>query len=275
MTAAPRPASPASRRDPGPVGFIFGMSFGAVVTVFFSWALSIAIEFAGMQFLWQERGVLHSRDLVIEDLGYIEAAPHSVIVEDTVAFSRWLIAQVAIPFEKLGVLGFYERAAARVDELAALQAASASEGGANGVARGVAGAVAGRARGVASSLKRTAAHSNLTLATLGLIALYTAQDTALRLVIVLFALPAFVLACLLGAVDGLMRRDLRKWGGGRESSFVYHHAKAMTFLALGGGFGLYLAWPTGGFNPAYMVLVFTALVAWSLSLTLSSFKKYL
>jgi hypothetical protein len=275
MTAAPRPASPASRRDPGPVGFVFGMSFGAVVTVFFSWALSIAIEFAGMQFLWQERGVLHSRDLVIEDLGYIEAAPHSVIVEDTVAFSRWLIAQVAVPFEKLGVLGFYERAAARVDELAALQAASASEGGANGVASGVASAVAGRARGVASSLKRTAAHSNLTLATLGLIALYTAQDTALRLVIVVFALPAFVLACLLGAVDGLMRRDLRKWGGGRESSFVYHHAKATTFLALGGGFGLYLAWPTGGFNPAYMVLVFTALVAWSLSLTLSSFKKYL
>ena len=113
------------------------------------------------------------------------------------------------------------------------------------------------------------------LATVGIVAMYTAQDTALRLAIVLFALPAFVLACLLGAVDGLVRRDLRKWGGGRESSFVYHHAKSSTYLALGGGFSLYLAWPTGGFNPAYMVLVFTALTAWSLSLTLSSFKKYL
>jgi integrating conjugative element membrane protein (TIGR03747 family) len=112
-------------------------------------------------------------------------------------------------------------------------------------------------------------------ATLGMVAMYTAQDTALRLAIVVFALPAFVLACLLGAVDGMVRRDLRKWGGGRESSFVYHHAKAMTYLTLGGGFSLYLAWPGGGFNPAYMVLAGTALVAWSLSLTLSSFKKYL
>jgi Domain of unknown function (DUF4400) len=44
---------------------------------------------------------------------------------------------------------------------------------------------------------------------------------------------------------------------------------------LTGGFGLYLAWPFGGFNPAYMVLVFTVLVAMSLSTTLAAFKKYL
>ena len=48
-----------------------------------------------------------------------------------------------------------------------------------------------------------------------------------------------------------------------------------SYLALGGGFALYLAWPFGGFNPSHMVLVFTFLVAWFLSLTLSSFKKYL
>ncbi len=112
------------------------------------------------------------------------------------------------------------------------------------------------------------------LTTLGMVALYTAQDTALRLSIVVFALPAFALACLLGAVDGLVRRDLRRWGGGRESSFLYHHAKAFTYLALGGGFSIYLAWPTSGFNPAYMVLVCTVLVAWSLSVTAASFKKY-
>ena len=41
-----------------------------------------------------------------------------------------------------------------------------------------------------------------------------------------------------------------------------------------GGFGLYLTWPFGGFNPAYMVLVFTVLVAATLSTTVASFKKY-
>ncbi|MCX8516905.1 MAG: DUF4400 domain-containing protein [Rhodoferax sp.] len=48
---------------------------------------------------------------------------------------------------------------------------------------------------------------------------------------------------MVGVVDGLVRRDLRRWGGGRESSFVYHHAKRYTHWALTGGFGLYLAWP--------------------------------
>ena len=82
------------------------------------------------------------------------------------------------------------------------------------------------------------------------------------------------LALLLGTVDGLVRRDLRRWQGGRESSFVYHHAKRYTGWALTGGFGLYLTWPFGGFNPAYMVLVFTVLVAATLSTTVASFKKY-
>ena len=95
-----------------------------------------------------------------------------------------------------------------------------------------------------------------------------------RLSVALFALPAFALACIVGTVDGLVRRDLRRWRGGRESSFVYHHAKRYTGWALTGGFGLYLTWPFGGFNPAYMVLVFTVLVAATLSTTVASFKKY-
>ena len=84
-----------------------------------------------------------------------------------------------------------------------------------------------------------------------------------------------VLADAVGAVDGLVRRDLRRWSGGRESSFVYHHAKRYTAWALTGGFGLYLTWPFGGFNPAYMVLIFTALVAATLSTTVASLKKYM
>ena len=75
-------------------------------------------------------------------------------------------------------------------------------------------------------------------------------------------------------IDGLVRRDLRRWTGARESSFLYHHAKRYTHWALTGGFGLYLSWPFGGFNPAYMVLVFTFLVAIALSTTVAAFKKY-
>ena len=35
----------------------------------------------------------------------------------------------------------------------------------------------------------------------------------------------FVLLTWVGLVDGLVQCDLRRWGGGRESSYVYHYAK--------------------------------------------------
>ena len=127
---------------------------------------------------------------------------------------------------------------------------------------------------VPKSLQSTTAGASQFISTILVVAMYVAMDVALRLSVALYALPAFVLACLVGAVDGLVRRDLRRWSGGRESSFVYHHAKRYTAWALTGGFGLYLTWPFGGFNPAYMVLVFTVLVAATLSTTVAAFKKY-
>lgn len=246
------PSHSAAVAGHGPLGIAVSLAFGLVLTTAFSWFLSIVIELVGMHTLWKDKGALHARDLVQEDLRYIAEAPHSLIVADTVRFSRELIAHVAMPFERLDVVGSHERTGAALQRPATRAARPGS-----------------------ATLERISATLARMWSTLGVVAMYTAQDTALRLAIVVFALPAFVLACLLGAVDGMVRRDLRKWGGGRESSFVYHHAKAMTYLALGGGFSLYLAWPGGGFNPAYMVLAGTALVAWSLSLTLSSFKKYL
>lgn len=262
MATAARPAAApaASPSDQGPIGFIFAMTIGAFFTILFSWFLSICIETVGSYTFWKDRGVFHSRSLVIEDLGYIAAAPHSLLVSDTVGFAHDLISRVGAPFIRLGVISFYERTQAEAEALRTTGMGAASTGGPSGVV---------------NALKRTSVTSNQMLSRIGVIALFTAQDTVLRLAIVIFALPAFVLACLLGAVDGLVRRDLRKWGGGRESSFIYHHAKSTTYMVLGGGFALYLSWPTGGFNPAYMVLVFTFLVAWFLSLTLSSFKKYL
>jgi len=255
MTAKVQPPShTAAVNGHGPVGVLFGVLVGAVMATAFSWVFSIIIEVVGMNTIWKDTGVFHARQLVLDDLRYIENAPHSVIVPDTVAFARDMASYVALPFVKLGVVGLYERA--------------------HSTAAGPA-ATAGKKLAAPAALSGLSAWMTRMWSLLGMIALYTAQDTALRLAIVVLALPAFVLACLLGAVDGLVRRDLRKWGGGRESSFVYHHAKATTYLSLGGGFSLYLSWPGGGFNPAHMVLVFTVLVAWGLSLTLSSFKKYL
>lgn len=66
----------------------------------------------------------------------------------------------------------------------------------------------------------------------------------IRVMILFLSLPLFGLVILTGIVDGLVRRDLRRYGAGYESSFVYHHAKRFIKPALYGPCMLYLAWPT-------------------------------
>ena len=47
-----------------------------------------------------------------------------------------------------------------------------------------------------------------------------------RLLVLVLTLPLFLLAAFVGMIDGLVRRDIRKFGAGRESGFIYHRAKA-------------------------------------------------
>jgi integrating conjugative element membrane protein (TIGR03747 family) len=61
------------------------------------------------------------------------------------------------------------------------------------------------------------------------------QVFSVRLAVLALAMPVFVTFGLVSIVDGLAKRDLRRWGGGRESSFIYHWAKrtALPLLVLG------------------------------------------
>jgi len=100
------------------------------------------------------------------------------------------------------------------------------------------------------------------------------QVFSVRLAISTLAMPIFVLFSLVALVDGFVKRDLRRWGGGRESSFVYHWAKrsAMPLMVL--SWVIYLALPFS-LHPTFIVLPFAALFALSVAVTASTFKKYL
>lgn len=251
-----RPVKPATR---GPVLLAFEMMMGLIMVSVSACVIGLMIEIAGMYTFWKGQGTQHARSVVEQDLGYIAAAPKSLLIDDTVAFSHKMIGYIAWPYEKFGVLQWYANSHdPKAQQAAAAQAVTAS----------------GK-KTISGSLKGTTASAGRFISTMLVLSMYVAMDVALRLSIALYALPAFVLACLVGAVDGLVRRDLRRWSGGRESSFIYHHAKRYTAWALTGGFGLYLTWPFGGFNPAYMVLVFTVLVAATLSTTVAALKKYM
>lgn len=235
----------------GPLDLVVKIAFGLVSITLTSWLVGMVIEIGGSMFFWKGQGIPHAQSVLQQDLQYIAVAPRSVLVPDTVGFSMQLLGYVRWPYEKLGVLRWYQRSLTDepMQAMAKLSAPLQAVGAATRVVSKIA-------------------------AEWAVISMLVAQDVVLRLSIAAYAMPAFVLACLMGVIDGLVRRDRRRWIGGRESSFVYHHSKRYTHWALTGGFSLYLAWPFPGFNPAYMVLIFTVLVAASLSTTVGAFKKY-
>jgi integrating conjugative element membrane protein (TIGR03747 family) len=244
----------ASARPPAPRGpislvvmAVWAFALSTVVACLLGWA----IEMVGIYAWWPQQGVNHVKAIVQEDLEYIAAAPRSLLIDDTVGFANQLVTTIERPFRRVGLMNFYESFA---------QGAGVSPQPAHSDK-------VARLMGALEPLKREATRWVVLF-------MYVVEDTMLRMATAAFALPAFVLACLLGAVDGMVRRDLRRWQGQRESSWFYHRAKRMFFWSLTGGFTFYLTWPFGGFNPAYMVLVFTALSAMSLSSTVASFKKY-
>nr|WP_241559598.1 TIGR03747 family integrating conjugative element membrane protein [Hydrogenophaga sp. NH-16] len=243
--------TPGRPRARGPVELGLEMGFGLLFITLFAWFIGMMIEIVGSFTLWRDLQENHAQQIVEQDLEYIAQAPRSLLVHDTVAWSEQLVRNVRLPYERLGVIAWYER------QQAIFQAAQDAPSG---------------------DLRHNAARANRSMQILlsrwAVTSMYVLQDVLLRLSVAAFAAPAFILACLVGVVDGLVRRDLRRWGGGRESSFVYHHAKRYTAWALTGGFGLYLAWPFGNFNPSHMVIVFTVLVAFAMSTTVATFKKY-
>ncbi|EPC8060020.1 TIGR03747 family integrating conjugative element membrane protein [Yersinia enterocolitica] len=95
----------------------------------------------------------------------------------------------------------------------------------------------------------------------------------LRLAILLQALPLFALTITIGLIDGLVRRDLRRFGAGHESGFVYHHARRMISSCLIATGLVWLAVPIF-VVPEYVFIPAAAGIGLAVSMTGGSFKKY-
>lgn len=105
-------------------------------------------------------------------------------------------------------------------------------------------------------------------------AVNTIKLIALRLSVCVFTIPAFVIVSFVALFDGLVARDIRKYTGGHESSYVFHAAKRFVVPSLMLTVSLYLMVPFSvppvvAFGPALLlsaVMIYTAT---------SRFKKYL
>lgn len=96
----------------------------------------------------------------------------------------------------------------------------------------------------------------------------------IRLFIIILTSPLFLLAGFVGLVDGLVQRDLRKFGVGRESAFKYHHAKKSLTPIMLVAWILYLSIPFS-IHPNFILIPAAVLFGLMIRLTASNFKKYL
>lgn len=96
----------------------------------------------------------------------------------------------------------------------------------------------------------------------------------IRLFIIILTSPLFFLAGFVGFVDGLVQRDLRKFGVGRESAFKYHHAKKSLTPIMLLAWILYLSIPFS-IHPNFILIPAAVLFGLMIRMTASNFKKYL
>lgn len=210
-----------------------------------SLVFSIGVEWLGMVLWWPDEGLAHSREMLARELAYLDRDfQQSLVTADPARFAgaladgtyHWLFERTRL-----------------VDGI-----------------RWLARAPTGAESGLRASLHT----AWTTVAPFVLAVMQVTQVFAVRLAVLVLAMPVFVLLSLVALVDGLVQRDLRRWGGGRESSFVYHYAKRAALPLVVLTWVIYLALPVS-VHPTFVVLPFATLFALTVAVTASTFKKYL
>ncbi|HAT1867306.1 TIGR03747 family integrating conjugative element membrane protein [Legionella pneumophila] len=102
----------------------------------------------------------------------------------------------------------------------------------------------------------------------------TTQVIFIKFVILVSAIPLFLLATTAGLVDGLNQRAIRTASLGRESSYVFHQLNRYFKRGLLLLLSLWLALPVS-ITPAFVFVPVSLLLSIMVSVTASRFKKYL
>ncbi len=211
----------------------------------FSLLFSIIVEWAGMVLWWPDEGVDHSRTMLATEISYLDNDfRRSVVTSDPARFAkRFADNTYHYLFEVTRFVDF-------------IQWVSPSP--------------LKYEQGIRPTLHKI----YRPIAKYVIAMMQVTQVFSVRLAILTLAMPIFLLFSLVALVDGLVQRDLRRWGGGRESSFVYHYAKKAALPLVVMTWVTYLALPFS-LHPTFIVLPFAALFAFAVAVTASTFKKYL
>lgn len=206
---------------------------------------SILVEWAGMVLWWPDKGIEHSRTMLATEIGYLDSDfRQSVVSSDPARFAQRIADST---FHYLFEITQF------VDFIRWIATVPAED------EMGV--------RPVLHKIYRFVADFVIAM-------MQITQVFSVRLAILVLATPIFLLLSLVALVDGLVQRDLRRWCGGRETSFVYHHAKRATVPLIILAWVTYLSLPFS-LHPTLIVLPFAAAFGLTVAVTSSTFKKYL
>ncbi|SMF66210.1 MULTISPECIES: TIGR03747 family integrating conjugative element membrane protein [unclassified Pseudomonas] len=243
MSTSIRDTPPQPIQRPGLIISAISLVLRIIGFLIASLLFSILIEFAGLLLFWGDQGWRHSQAMLNSELGWLsEHFKASLILQQpgrTVGqwldfLNQWLLV-------KTGFADF-----ARQTRLS------------------------GQGDGFRSWINQL----YVSIEDFILAAVYVSFTFMVRLTILVLAMPLFLLATLTGFIDGLMRRDLRKFGAGRESSFVYHRAKRAVLPLLIVPWIIYLSLPFS-LNPMAVFLPCSVLLGVTMAITAATFKKYL
>lgn len=234
-----------AQREPGALGRSFQVAVQTLLWLLAAWLFSLVAEWVGMTWIWPGEGVEHSLRMLEREIGHLNADfRQSLLTSNPSAYARsFADLSYRILFEYTGIHALVEWLSTP--------------------ARPGDGRIVTSLRGGYRSIEPYV-----------LAGMTITQVFALRLGVLTLAMPVFVLFALVAVVDGLVQRDLRRWGGGRESSFVYHHAKRLMVPSVAMAWVVYLALPFS-VHPNWVILPFALINAVTVAITASSFKKYL
>lgn len=246
------PAVAAQRQQVRQQGLIAGLvtlPFRFLGVLCGSLLLCILIECIGLHFWWPEEGWRHAQGMLSYELAQVsEHFTRSVFVQEPGRSARWLIERAYDwLFVKSGLLDWMRDAAAQ-----------SRDGARNQV------------HDFRYYLGQVYVHVESYL----IAAAYIVLVFLVRLLVLTLTLPLFLMAAFVGLVDGLVRRDVRRFGAGRESGFVYHRARASLMPLAVLPWVTYLALPVS-VHPLLILLPSAALLGVAVDIAATTFKKYL
>lgn len=233
------------------LGILIATPFHFLGVMFGSLLAAIVVEWICLYLFWPEAGWRHAQQMFEYELSWLsQDLIHSVVIKEPGRTATWLIQMVYDwLMMKTGVL----------DSLNALTQNARTTS---------------PQQIVNFDLRYETGRVMIKLQDCGLAALYTVLTFCVRMVILTMTIPLFLLAGFTGLVDGLVRRDLRKFGSGRESSYLYHKARRAIIPLMIVPWTVYLAIPVS-VSPLLILLPSAVLLGMSIFITVSSFKKHL